>query len=162
MQISRRAQGRNFILVHAYCVPDCRRIPPHTQRVAVNVHMLHINGSRESFQSVVIKTMQRCHQAQVFRNSLGQSLRERVVLDGERNIVAQQIERLQSLFVVGRVAIMPAEGNCPNQLSRNFQRRHAFEQLGRHVSIRAQKSVVRGFCKKHRALRGAERMHLPR
>ena len=90
----------------------------------MNVDVLYVNRSGESLKSIVVEAVERCHQAQVFGHALRQSLRERVVLHGQRYVVAQQVQRLQFLLVVNGLAISTSEGDCSYQLSAYSQWSH--------------------------------------
>ena len=61
--------------------------------------MLHVNRGGEGFKRCVIKSVKRCQQTQILGHALRQSLRQYVILHGDRHVVAQQIECAQ-LFVV--------------------------------------------------------------
>ena len=88
VQISGAAQSRDFARLHAHGFADGRGVAPHAQRVAVNVYVLHVDGGGESFQRVVVETVQRGHQPQIFRNTLRYGLRQRMILYGERDVRA--------------------------------------------------------------------------
>src|SRR5438270_6339657 len=113
--------------------------------MSVNIYMLHINSGSEGLQSVVIETVQRCHQSQIFSYALRQRLRECVVLHCKRHVMAEQVERLQLLFLIRRIALATSQGNCANQFSSDSQRSDTAKQFRGNISIRAEKSVIRRF-----------------
>src|SRR5215469_3786638 len=128
----------------------------------MDIDVLHVDSGGEGLERVVIETMQRSHQAQILGDTLGQGLRERVVLNREPDIVAQQIEGLQALFVIQRLAFSPAERNRTYEPPADAQGSQTLKQLRRDISIRAEKGIVRLLGQKDCALRGAERVNMAR
>ena len=57
-------------------------------------------GGGESFERVVVEPVQRGQQPQVFRNPLGQRLTESVILNGQRQVVAQHFKSVERVFLV--------------------------------------------------------------
>ena len=85
-----------------------------------------------------------------------------MVLNGERHIVAQEIERLQFLFVIEGIAFATPKRDCSNQPAANSQRSHAAKQFGRNVAVRAKKGIVGGSGEQHRTLGRTQGMHVTR
>ena len=88
--------------------------------MAVNVHMLHVDGRGEGFERGVVKAVERSQQAQVLGNALRQGLRQHVVLNGNRHIVAQQVEGSQFLVVEESVAFAASQRDQPTSLPPTF------------------------------------------
>ena len=118
----------------------------------VNIYMLYVDGVGESFERVVIETVKRSHEPKIVGNPLRQRLRERMVLHGQRNVMAQQVKILQAFFVVECICFAPTQRNRTDQFPRNFQRSDATEELRRNIAVGAKKSIVRRLRKQHGAL----------
>ena len=110
----------------------------------MNVYVFDVDGGGKSLERVVVKTVERGHEAQIFRDALREGLAESVVLNGQRNIVAQHFERIERIFFVESVAGAAAQGNRAGEFAADFERAEAFEEFGCHVSIRTQKNIVSG------------------
>src|SRR5579864_6942850 len=66
VQISGAAQRSNFAWFHTHGFADGGGISAYAQGVAVNIYVLDVDSGGESLQSIIVKAMQRGHQAQVF------------------------------------------------------------------------------------------------
>ena len=128
--------------------------------MSVNVHVLDVDGSGKGLERLVIKTMHRSHQAQVFGNSLGQGLRQGMILYRQRYVTIQQGHRVQFLVVIQRIVRAPAERDHSHQLAAYFQRCNALEKFRSNVAIGAEKNFICAAVKHHRAARGGQRMHV--
>ena len=82
------------------------------QGVAVNVDVFDVDGGGESFERVVVESMQRSHQPQVFRDALRHGLGQRVILYREGDVGAEQFERVEFAVFIERVARAATE--CDN------------------------------------------------
>ena len=102
--------------------PIAAAVTADAQGVAVNVDVLHVDGGGESFERVVIETVQRGHEAQIFGNSLRDGLGERVILHGERDVAAQEFERVEFAVFIECVAGAAAEGDHAGETTCGFQR----------------------------------------
>ena len=58
VQISGTAQSGYFAGVDAHGFANGGSVAPHAQRVAVNIHVLHVNGGGEGFERAVIEAVQ--------------------------------------------------------------------------------------------------------
>src|SRR5260370_27786241 len=59
VQIARRAERRNIAGVHSQGFADRLGVTPDPQRVSMNVDVFDIDGGGESFERVVVESMQR-------------------------------------------------------------------------------------------------------
>ena len=103
----------------------------------MNVDVLHINGRGECLERIVVKTMQRGHQAQIFGHALRDRLGQSMILDGESNIAAEQLERVEFTIFVQRISGTAAKPYDSGKTASGFERSEAFEQLRRDISVRA-------------------------
>src|ERR1700687_5039251 len=117
----------------------------------MNVDVLDVNSGGESFKRVVVEPVQRGQQPEVFGNPLCQRLAERVILNGQRHVVAQHFKSVERLFFIQGFAGPASQGDYSGQLSPNFQRANALEQFGRDNAVRTQKDIVGGTVEQHRA-----------
>src|SRR6185369_8459970 len=100
-----------------------------------DVHMLHIDRSGKSFQRIVVETVKGSHQPQVLRHTLCQCLRQRVILDRERHIVAQQLDGIKIFGRVSRIALSSSKSNYSDELAPHFQWAQASEQFRRYIAV---------------------------
>src|SRR5439155_23240244 len=105
------------------------------QRVPMNVHMLHINGCRKGLERRVVETVQGSHESQIFRDPLRQSLRQCLVLNSQRNVMAEQIQSFELVLFVERISLPAAQSRHPHQLASDLERRNAFEELRRNIPV---------------------------
>src|SRR5208282_855197 len=116
----------------------------------MNVDVFDVDGSGESYERVVVESVQLGQQAQVFGNPLCQGLGERVILYGQRHVMAQHFESVERVLFIDRVAETASEGDYTGELSPDFQRANALEQFGRNIAHRTQKDIVGGTIEQHR------------
>src|SRR5579864_9286959 len=83
-----------------------------------------------------------------------------MVLDGERHVIAQQPEKFEILGIVSTLVTMAAQRNHSHELSCDFQRDDAFEQLGSNVAVGAEEFVGVSAAENLRAVRGGERVNV--
>ena len=102
--------------IHAHGFADGGSVAPDAQGVSVNVDVFDVNGGGKGLQSVVVEAVQRRHEAQIFRDALSQGLRERMIVDGESDVVAEQVERLEFAGIVEAIAVATAQGDEANQV----------------------------------------------
>src|SRR5438270_11279166 len=62
VKVTSGPQTGDVVWLHSYGFTDRGGIATHPQRVAVNVHVLYVNGSGERFQCSVVETVERCQQ----------------------------------------------------------------------------------------------------
>ena len=101
----------------------------------MNVDVLDVDGSGKSFERVVVKTVQRGHQAQVFRNALRDALGERMILHRQRDVTGEQFQSVEFTVFVKRVAGTAAEGDHSSETASGAQRSETLEQFRRDVAI---------------------------
>ncbi len=89
--------------------------------MAVNVDVLNVDGGGEGFERVVVETVQRGQQAQVFGDTLRQRLAEGVILDGQRHVVAEHFKSVERVFFVERIPLAATESDDSDELAANFQ-----------------------------------------
>src|SRR5438270_14102241 len=106
----------------------------------VNVVVFHVDCGSEGLQRVIVKTVQRRHQLQVFRNALRDGLSERMVLYREGNVRAQQFQRIQFTVFVEGIARSATQGNHSGEASAGLERRQALEEFRGDVPVGAQKN----------------------
>ena len=70
VEISRRAQRGSLGWLHSHRFSDRLGVAADAQGMSMNVHVLHVDGGGEGFESVVVEPMQRGEQTQIFRNSM--------------------------------------------------------------------------------------------
>src|SRR5207245_6524855 len=117
MEIPGRAKGGTFVRIHSHRVSDCRRVSPYSQRMSVNVYVLYVDGSGEGLERVVVEAVKGSHEPQILRHQLRESLSERMDLDGQRHVVAQQVERLKVLLVIEGIRILTTARQCSYELA---------------------------------------------
>jgi len=74
----------------------------------------------KGFKRVVVETVQRRHQTQIFRNALRNGLRQSMILHGQRNVTAQQSQRVEFAVFVKRIAGAAPQGDHSRQPSSSF------------------------------------------
>ena len=67
----------------------------------MNIDVFDIDSGGKSLERIVVKSMQRSQQPQVFRDPLRQRLSQGVILNGEGDVVAQYFKRIKRVFFVG-------------------------------------------------------------
>ncbi len=108
--------------LHAHGLADGGGVAADAQRVAVNVDVLYVDGGGEGFEGVVVETVQRGHEPQIFGNALRDGLGQRVILHGQRDVAAQQFECVEFAVFIERIAGTAAESDDSGQASSGFQR----------------------------------------
>ena len=146
--------------LHAHGLADGGGVAADAQRVPVNVDVLYVDGGGKGFERVVVETVQRRHEPQIFRNTLRDGLRERVILNRQRDVAAEQFERIEFAVFVERIAGSAAESDDSGKASSGFQGREALEQFRRDVAIRTQEDRVRGRVEHNGTARRGERVHM--
>jgi hypothetical protein len=86
----------------------------------MNVHVFDVDGCGKSFQRVVVKAMQRCHEAQIFGNALRDGLGQSMILNRQCDVAAQQFQRVQFAGFIQRVAGPAAESDDSGQPPSRF------------------------------------------
>src|SRR5580692_9001383 len=81
VQIAGAAQGGDFAGLHAHGFANGGGVAADAQGVPVNVDVLHVDGGGEGFERVVVETVKRRHEAEIFGDALRYGLGERVILD---------------------------------------------------------------------------------
>ena len=98
--------------------------------------MFHVDGGGKGFERVVVEAVERGQQAQVFGYALGESLSEGVILDGERDVVAEHFKSVERVFFVEGIPLAAPESDYAGQLATNFQGAYAFEEFGCDIAVR--------------------------
>ncbi len=83
-----------------------------------------------------------------------------MILNGQRNVAAQQIECVEFAVFIERIPGTAAQGDHSRQSSSGFQRGEAFEEFGRDIAIGTQEHRIRGRIKNDRATRRGECMDM--
>jgi len=122
MQIARAAQRGNFAGIRAHGFANRSRVAAHAQRVAVKFTCFTSMAVANASKSAVIEAVQRRHQAQVLGYALGQRLSQRVVVDSQPNVAAQQIRGIQFRLQIGRVTRPPSQRDDSGELANRFER----------------------------------------
>src|SRR5271170_175818 len=99
--------------------------------------MLHVDGGGESFERVVVEAVQGRHKVQVLRDALGEGLSERMIVDGESYVVAEQVESLELAGVVEAISVTAAQGDEAYQFAADPERDDALEEFGSDISVGA-------------------------
>src|SRR5580692_12531338 len=160
VQVTGRPKSRNLGGIQVHGFTDGGRVASDAQRVSVNVDVFHVNGGRKSFQRVVVEAVQGRHEAQVFRHALSQGLRERMIVDSEGEVVAEQVERIEFTGIVEAITVATAEGDEANQFTADLQGNNTLEKFGSYISVGAQIKVVGPGIENHRLARRRESMNM--
>ncbi len=83
-----------------------------------------------------------------------------MILNGQRDVAAQQFQRVQFAVFIQRIAGTPAQGNHSGQAASGLQWSEAFEQFGRDIAVGTQEYRVRGRIENYRTTRRIERMNV--
>src|SRR5258708_5634768 len=57
VKISRTSQARYLRRIHAHGFADRRSVPANSQRVAVNVYVLYVNGRSKRFERTIVEAV---------------------------------------------------------------------------------------------------------
>jgi len=87
-------------------------------------------------------------------------LRQRVILHGQGNVAAEQVERVEFAVFVKRVSGAAAQAHDSGQTASGFQRRKALEQFRRDVAVGTEEHGVRRRVENNGTARRRERVHM--
>ena len=160
VQISRAAQRRHVARLHAHGLADGRGVAAYAQRVSMNVYVLDVDGGGKGFERVVVETMQRGREPQIFGDALRDALGQRVILNRERDVAAEQFEGVEFVVFVERIAGTASESDHSRQLSSRFQGSEAFEQFRCDVAVGTQEHRIGRRVQHDGTTRRSERMHM--
>ena len=82
-------------------------------------------------------------------------------MNGQRDIIADQLKSVEGVFFVGGVAGTPSQGNRADQFAPYFERADALEEFRRYVPIRTQKYVVGAAVQQDRPFTSGESVNVP-
>src|SRR5215472_16256719 len=127
VKVSRAAESGNFARIHAHGIADGGGVSSHAQRMSVNVDVLDVNRGGESFERIIVETVQISHQAQVFGDALRDGLGQCMIVNSECDVAAQQCESIEFAVFIESIAGAPAERDYSGKAASRFQRRETFE-----------------------------------
>src|ERR1700722_16694626 len=85
-----------------------------------------------------------------------------MIVHGQCNVAAQQIEGIEFAVFVERIAGTASEGNDTGQFSRGAERSETLEKFWSDIAVRTQENRISGSVENDRAARRNERMHVLR
>src|SRR5215471_10521919 len=128
--------------------------------MTVNVDVLDVDRGSEGLEGIVVETMQRSHQAQVLRDALGDGLRQDVILHGESDVTAKEVEGIEFAVFVVSIARSAAQRNDSSKTASSFQGRKALEQFRSDIAIGAEENGVGRGIQDYRGSRGVESVNM--
>ena len=145
VQVSGRPQRSHFVLIQSHGLADGCCIAGYAQRMAVNVDVLHVNGRREGLEGVVVEAVQGSQQPEVFGDPLGQSLRQRVVLNRECHVVGEQAQCIQFVVIVESIAFAASQRKQPCEFAITFSGAMHLNSSGATLPLELKYTVVGRF-----------------
>ncbi len=127
VQVSGAAQRGDFVGIHSQCFADCCGVTSDAQGMSVNCDVLYIDRGGEGFESVVVEAVQRGHEAQIFRDTLRDGLRESMILNRESHVAAEQVEGVEFAVFIECVSGTASEGDNSSEAASGFERRETLE-----------------------------------
>ena len=95
--------------------------------MSVNIYVLHIDSSGEGLERAVIESVQGSHQAKILCYPLSERLSQRMVMNREPNVTAEQGHGFEFRIDIGSVAGATPERYHSCELASRFKRCDALE-----------------------------------
>ena len=101
----------------------------------MNVHVLDVDGGSERLERIVVETVQRGHQPQVLGDSLRDGLRERMIVNRQRDVAAQQIHGVKFVVFVLNIAGASSQCHDSGKLAGSLEWSETLEKFWRDVAV---------------------------